>query len=144
MPSVRETISLRQLLRTLIVADACLAVASGIADEFLASFPATLQDYVGSQDTQPANVVWLAMLLAFGGTLAGWVGLWRGRLWGRTVYTASLLGYYCMAPFGEPIVTSAMGAAFSDLSMMCSGGTLLLIWLCWYPQAFDHSMNSAL
>ncbi len=137
-------VALRVVLRALILADGCLAVASGIADEFLASFPPALLDYAGSQAAQPVNGLWLAMLTAFGGTLVGWVGLWRCRPWGRTLYTAALVGYYCVAPFDEPTVTSALASACSDLSMMCSGGTLLVIWLFQYPQAFEDSTNHTL
>lgn len=126
------------VLRVLIVGEAVLGVCGGVVDPVFSNLPQALQDYQASQQGQPMLIVDAGMSAAFVGVIIGWIGLWWLEIWGRTIYTASTVAYYCLTPFGDPDVISAFGQALIELSAMCSGGVLAIVWLLPFPQVFSE------
>jgi len=130
--------TLNSILRALIITEAILGVGGSVVDPVFSNLPQALQEYQASQQGQPMLFVDASMFAAFVGVIIGWIGLWRLETWGRTIYTASTVGYYCLAaPFGDPNVVSAFGQVLIELSVMCSGGILVIVWLLPFPQAFS-------
>lgn len=123
------------LLRTLVVGEALFGFV-GVFDGLFGSFPPTLQEYLDGQSNQPIGFMLIAQAVASLGTIFGLVGLWRFRPWGRIVYTASMLGFYSIFIFDEPVVSSAPGQVLQDFSTVCSGGILTLVWTIPFPQSF--------
>lgn len=130
------------LLRALIVGEALFGLV-GIFDGFFVSFPPPLQEYLDAQGKQPIGFILITQAVASLGNILGLVGLWRFRPWGRIVYTASLLVFYSIFVFDEPVVSSAPGQALQDSSTVCSGGILTLVWTIPFPQSFlRHQLHT--
>ncbi|MDH5741832.1 MAG: hypothetical protein OEY77_16060 [Nitrospira sp.] len=130
------------LLRALVVGEALFGLM-GVFDGFFVSFPPPLQEYLDAQGGQPIGFILIAQAVASLGNIFGLVGLWRFQPWGRIVYTASMLGFYAVFVFDEPVVSSAPGQALQDLSTVCSGGILTLVWTIPFPQSFlQHQLHT--
>lgn len=129
------TSKLPSLLRTLVVGEALFGFV-GVFDGFFVSFPPPLQQYLDAQGDQPIDFILIAQAVASLGNIFGLVGLWHFRPWGRMVYTTSMLGFYSILVFDEPVVSSAPGQVLQDFSTVCSGGILTLVWTVPFPQSF--------
>lgn len=123
------------LLRALVVGEALFGFV-GFFYGFFVSFPPPLQEYLDTQGNQPIYFLLIAQAVASLGNILGLVGLWRFQPWGRIVYSISVLGVYAMFVFDEPVVNSAPGQVLQDLSTVCSGGILTLVWTVPFPQSF--------
>ncbi|PPD45230.1 MAG: hypothetical protein CTY16_10480 [Methylobacter sp.] len=133
--------SQKTLLRLLILGGIIFALIGAIIDQLVPQLlPKVLQDYNASADTSGFRwgsfwiLSFLGIALAYCASL---YGLWRLRSWARWLYTSFFLVYF-YPPFFEPTVSSAIANICSELSSICSGGILVLIWVSEISREFSN------
>ena len=121
--------NLLTLLRTLVLGDVLLALTAGFLDYFFPGlFPEAWRELLDFQSAQDWTVLdWASALVTFV-ALISMVGLWFLKNWGRLLYTLTTIGSSALSPFLSPTVMSAIAGTLDELSLMCSGGILVLIW----------------
>jgi hypothetical protein len=132
--------TLKTLLRLLILGEALLGIGGASLDAFFPEYmPQALQDYEATRIEEPWNITdtLLGLIAVIG--ITSWFGLWFTKTWARIAYSVWTLGYYGVAPFTSPSVYSAAGGALDEISIMCSGGILVLIWFTDLKNLFSLS-----
>jgi hypothetical protein len=121
--------NLLTLLRTLVLGEVLLALTAGFLDYFFPGlFPEAWREFLDFQSSQDWTVLdWASVLFSLV-ALISLVGLWLLKNWGRSLYTLTTIGSCALAPFLSPTVMSAIAGTLDELSLMCSGGILVLIW----------------
>lgn len=134
--------TLKTLLRLLILGEALLVIGCASLDVFFPEYiPQAFQDYEATRIEEPWNTT-IDTLIGLIGVIGiiSWFGLWFTKMWARVAYSASTLGYYMLAPFISPSIHSAVSEAFNEISIMCSGGILVLIWFTDLKDSFSPSL----
>ena len=131
--------SQKLLLRLLILGETFFSLIGVVIDDFFPQLlPLASQDYNSEMDATDFQGIGLWFFLIFGIFIAIPIyGLWRLRSWARWLYTSSFLVYF-YPPLFEPTVSSAIANIFSELSSICSGGILVLIWASEISREFSN------
>ncbi|MFZ2450683.1 MAG: hypothetical protein WAW36_09220 [Methylovulum miyakonense] len=133
--------SQKTLLRILILGEIIFPLLGAIIDLiFPQLLPQALQDYNSRSEPSsfPLEGFWLFPIFGIAiASLASLYGLWRLRSWARWLYTSFFLVYF-YPPFFEPTVSSAIANICSELSSICSGGILVLIWVSEISREFSN------
>ncbi|GEM_PF-1130630 len=133
--------SQKLLLRLLILGEIFFSLIEIIIDDvFPQLLPQTLQDYNSEMEVSGFQRIRLWFFPLVGICIAYLIsiyGLWRLRSWARWLYTSLFLVYF-YPPFFEPTVSSAIASIFSELSSICSGGILVLIWVSEISREFSN------
>lgn len=125
--------NLVRALRVLIVLEIGLFLLYSVSDSLLESaLPAPLQLFILEKENTPlslADILSFAIaVLLFVVLATAWIGLWRLKPWGRSVYTAATgLGIVAIPAFA-PFVTHGIAEMFSEAGSIANGMTLALIW----------------
>lgn len=128
---------LRTLLRVLLLAEILLAVVAGLIDFFFPELlPTPLREYFDSVSDQDWSIFeWASAWIALA-ALVSLVGVWFTKNWARWLYTLTTVGYFVVAPSLSPTVMSPLADTFDEMSLMCSGGILMLSWFSSLTEEF--------
>lgn len=119
-----------QILRLLISVDALLTSVGILSEPFLAEGipPALRAAYAEAFPGEDVGIAlfMLALLLM---VLAGYVGMWRFRQWGKLAYTtACMVDVICLA-FYKPVLLSGPSVALALATAFSGGALLAMVWL---------------
>lgn len=108
-------------------------VAGATETSFPQLLPPELREYLDSQEWTTFD--WASALVALV-SLVSIVGLWLVKNWARWLYTLTTVAYFVVGPFVTPTVMSAPAYAFDELSLLCSGGVIVLVWFSQLKEEF--------
>jgi hypothetical protein len=90
----------------------------------------------------PLAVVAPVVLLALSAIIAGIVGLYRLKRWGRSLSLATTIGFSLLIPFSGPMVASGLEDSLWELSSILWGAVLALAYYSPVAAGF-HANNSS-
>ena len=130
---------LTKLLKALIIGEIVLVTLAALVDiQYPQLLPQVLQDYNLQKCDDTSDFVALVLISCLILVIVSYVGLWRIKRWGRSLYTVANLGAYFATFFiNQPEINSSLAGAFGDLSTMCSGGILILVWFTALNKSFS-------
>jgi predicted transporter len=122
-----EPLAIRSL-RTALVVEWLLIVSSAFAYVGAeSSLPPELQTYLAAEQALRPVAEGIAFVALLGSLVAS-AGLWFLRAWARHVYVGTFLCLSVALAFGEPLVSTGLDAALSELSTVASGLVIGIIY----------------
>jgi hypothetical protein len=120
-----------QTLRVLIAIDATFT-AIGVMTEpaWEQEIPAALmQAYREAFPIESAAGIAPIVLMLLIITLAGYIGMWKLKQWGRFAYTTACIVDVCCLAFYQPLLITGPAFALSLLTAFNGGALLAMVWL---------------
>lgn len=109
----------------------------GSALLFSGALPAELQQWLAANSAEPDWREWLMrgwMLALLVALIAGSLGIYRWRLWGRRVFSLANLLMFASYPLLDAMVYTWFGGLFADLALLLTGGILALAYAPGYSE----------
>ena len=133
-----------RILKALVAAEAIFSILSmtiGLALE--KDLPSSLQAFISEQNSQPMNFArGIVSLVALVAVVVAWIGLWRLKVWARTLYSIASVAGFLVMPFYGPVVSDGTANMVGQLAVTAGGATLALIWLSPISNYFNPSNES--
>lgn len=107
---------------------------------FTDALPTQLQAWFDQASGNPDVAEWLLrawMVVLLVALIAGSLGIYRARLWGRRVFTAANVLMFASYPLLDAMVYTWFGGLFADLALLLTGSILALA----YAPGYRHALR---